>query len=277
MIGIYKITNKINKKAYIGQSIDIERRWQEHIHEDRQSYIHNAIKKYGINNFSFEIIEECSKEELDEKEIFWIKYYNTFENGYNLTLGGNSGFHYNIEEIFQDYQRTHNLQLTAKHFGCHYNTVRNILQIFGQNHNGIWQEEKAVEKIDPKTLQVVATYSSLREAGEKCNCSWTAIQAAANGKHNSSCGFYWRYVGDTTKIFQKTNHTQSQKTPVIQLDYNTLEEIQRFESATAAAKALGKNTGKPGSCITAACRGRTKSAYGFKWKYADNNYFQKQE
>jgi len=48
-------------------------------------------------------LEECPKELLDEREIYWIKYYNTFENGYNLTVGGNSGFHYNIDAIFEDY------------------------------------------------------------------------------------------------------------------------------------------------------------------------------
>ena len=274
MIGIYKITNKINQMAYIGQSIRIEQRWQEHIAGNKNSYIHNAIKRYGVANFSFEILEECPKELLDEREIYWIKYYNTFENGYNLTVGGNSGFHYNIDAIFEDYQKTNSLSETAKHFNCHYNTVKNILKIFGCENFGEWQEEKPVEQIDPKTLTVITTYPSLRAAGEAFGCSWTAIQAAAAGKHKSSCGFYWRYVGDNNKIFEKVNSTRSQKTPVIQLDYNTLEELNYFESATEAARALGKTVGKPGSCITAACRGSAKSAYGFKWKYADSSYFQ---
>jgi group I intron endonuclease len=61
MTGIYKITNKINGKVYIGQSINIERRWKEHISDKRKnSLIHLAIEKYGEKNFNFEIIEECS-------------------------------------------------------------------------------------------------------------------------------------------------------------------------------------------------------------------------
>lgn len=66
MIGIYKITNKINGKIYIGQSINIERRWKEHIFDNRKnSLIHLAIIKYGKENFSFEVIEECNQKELN--------------------------------------------------------------------------------------------------------------------------------------------------------------------------------------------------------------------
>lgn len=95
--GIYKIQNKINGKCYIGQSINIYKRWQEHKsnsinknHEDSYYPLYCAIRKYGIDNFDFSIIEECNQEELNNKEIYWVKYYNSFENGYNQTLGGNT-------------------------------------------------------------------------------------------------------------------------------------------------------------------------------------------
>ena len=84
MIGIYKITNKINNKCYIGQSIDINRRWLEHKNPnnwDRKSILYDAFKKYDIENFSFEIIEECNQEELNEREIYWIDYYDSYNNG----------------------------------------------------------------------------------------------------------------------------------------------------------------------------------------------------
>jgi group I intron endonuclease len=84
-IGIYKITNLINNKIYIGQSIHIERRWQEHKKPSSCSCIGQAIKKYGINNFSFEIIEECPTNRLAEREKYWINYFNTLvPNGYNV-------------------------------------------------------------------------------------------------------------------------------------------------------------------------------------------------
>lgn len=95
MIGIYKITNKINNKAYIGLSIDIEHRKKTHFkrayNKNDKEYdkaLYRAIRKYGTENFVFEILEECKKEELYNKEKFYIKKFNSFYNGYNETPGG---------------------------------------------------------------------------------------------------------------------------------------------------------------------------------------------
>lgn len=94
MIGIYKITNTLNNKCYIGQSINIENRWKQHIYESknlRRHYkIHLALSEFGIENFTFEVLEECPLDTnvLNERERYWIKYYNSFEEGYNATKGG---------------------------------------------------------------------------------------------------------------------------------------------------------------------------------------------
>lgn len=85
MIGIYKIENLINHKIYIGQSIHIERRWCEHCRPTNHSLIAKAIKKYGKENFSFSILLECSIDELDKWEQFYIYKFNTIvPNGYNI-------------------------------------------------------------------------------------------------------------------------------------------------------------------------------------------------
>ena len=93
MIGIYKFTNKINGKIYIGQSIDIEHRRKEHLRYKDESYFHRSLMKYGNNNFDFEILEECDIMQLDEKERYWISYYhsNNRDKGYNCTDGGEGG------------------------------------------------------------------------------------------------------------------------------------------------------------------------------------------
>ena len=95
--GIYKITNKLNGKCYIGQSIFIERRWKDERNGAFNQYDNEynsarsrAFRKYGLENFNFEVIEECLPSELNEKEIYWIQYYDSYNNGYNETTGGGS-------------------------------------------------------------------------------------------------------------------------------------------------------------------------------------------
>ena len=86
--GIYKIENNINHKVYIGQSRNIERRWQRHKIADGDYTIHKALQKYGIENFTFSILEECDVNDLDEREIYWIEYFDSYHKGYNQTMGG---------------------------------------------------------------------------------------------------------------------------------------------------------------------------------------------
>lgn len=88
--GIYKIENLINHKTYIGQSRNIENRWRDHKKDPNYQYpLYRAFKKYGLEKFSFEILEECSIEELDEREFYYIQSYNSLvPNGYNLKLIG---------------------------------------------------------------------------------------------------------------------------------------------------------------------------------------------
>ena len=96
--GIYKITNKINGHAYIGLSKNIEKRFADHkikaFHsekkDDLDKVLYKAFRKYGLDNFTFEIIEECSEDKLKEREIYWIDFYNTYKDRqhYNETPGG---------------------------------------------------------------------------------------------------------------------------------------------------------------------------------------------
>ena len=95
MTGIYKITNTINNKIYIGLSSNIEERWKAHkkrykIETDKEyeKHLYRSFRKYGLDAFTFEIIEECSVEELANREIYWISYYDSYANGYNETPGG---------------------------------------------------------------------------------------------------------------------------------------------------------------------------------------------
>lgn len=93
-IGIYKITNKINGKVYIGQSVNVFKRWSVHGNvnkvTNKPQVISKAIQKYGIESFTFEVLETCTKELLNSREIYWISKYNSYKEGYNSTSGGDS-------------------------------------------------------------------------------------------------------------------------------------------------------------------------------------------
>ncbi len=94
---IYKLTNKVNGKLYIGQTIrDLDERLYWHFYSAKTgptSYIHRAIRKYGIQSFECSVIDSTdTKETLDEKEVYWIKFLKTkAPDGYNMTDGGSGG------------------------------------------------------------------------------------------------------------------------------------------------------------------------------------------
>lgn len=99
MIGIYKISNLVSGNNYIGQSTDIHKRWRSHKSEafsnnrQRDYPLYRAIRKYGLENFEFSILEECSQKLLNTRELFWIKEYDSCNNGYNQTFDTNVKAH----------------------------------------------------------------------------------------------------------------------------------------------------------------------------------------
>lgn len=94
---IYKAVNNINGDSYIGQTIgSFQVRKNTHKYEAENDYydihFHRAIRKYGFDNFEWKIIEEVDDNKLNEKEVYYIKMFDTFKNGYNSTIGGDSGY-----------------------------------------------------------------------------------------------------------------------------------------------------------------------------------------
>ena len=117
MIGIYKITNTKNEKSYVGQSLNIEERWRQHQQaiktSDKSWYPLARQESDGIDDFTFSVLQECKKEELDELEDYWIDYYKSYLNGYNQTKDGscvsaNTQFVYFPIELFEELQMDNN-------------------------------------------------------------------------------------------------------------------------------------------------------------------------
>lgn len=144
--GIYKITNLINQKCYIGQSIDILRRWRNHkttsqnsLKEAYEYPLYRAFRKYGLENFSFEILEECTQAELDSKESFYIEKYNSIIQGYNQSLVGQGGTKITPQEVqLIKYDLIHT-NLSSDEIGTKYGySGRSVRAI---NTGEVWHEE----------------------------------------------------------------------------------------------------------------------------------------
>lgn len=135
MKGIYKFTNLVNGKSYIGQSVNLEERHKAHKrnyinpkHPAYNSIFYRALRKYGFENFDYQILAQSDKytiEELNELEIYYIKHYQSYQCGYNMNPGGNntgSNYFINFNTVLlikEDLKNNRNLTLTdiAKKFG----------------------------------------------------------------------------------------------------------------------------------------------------------------
>lgn len=149
---IYKITNTLNNKIYIGQTIkSVEKRFQQHKNNSNKPYfsqivLYKAFNKYGIENFICEEIEQVENNLLDEREKYWIEYYDSFFNGYNSTLGGRATQLYNwdIDDIIEKYQELKSARKVANEIGCDHSTIDRIL-----NENGVIRFTPAQQQSKP--------------------------------------------------------------------------------------------------------------------------------
>lgn len=290
MIGIYCITNTINTKKYIGQSIDIDARWYNHRKDYRNpksssynTYFYQALRKYGIENFSFDVIEECMEYELDTKEISWIDklHTNNREYGYNTTNGGDGVRGYWDKPVYQ-------YSLDGE-FIAAYKSVKDAQRQIGITDVGYCASGKGKSaggyiwsyiKFDsmPKyvrghtTTEVyqyaldgtyMQSYPSILEASKSTGVAYRNINSCIHSDSQIRGGDYmW-----TNKKFNclppyKRNLRKSP--PVIQfgLDGNIVAEYDSLAGANEA-------TGVPKINISRCCKGHSKTAGGYRWQYKE--------
>ena len=146
---IYKITNTINGKIYIGQTVcTLKKRWGEHVSASKShcptvsnSYFIRAIRKYSPDNFKHEIIEECPNDMLDNREIYWIKFYDSTNPavGYNICRGGNQGYFYDFDTIYQLWDNGLSISEISRQTNINRVTVRHMLETY---HNYSIEESR---------------------------------------------------------------------------------------------------------------------------------------
>lgn len=208
---IYKITNQINGKAYVGKTQrTVMARWKEHcrhMYSLQHLPLYKALYKYGVENFLIETIEECDDINLDNREIYWINYYQTYgKNGYNCTAGSEGGiktFPEEIEIIKNRYLAGERLDLLCKEFHHDYYPIKRELENLGVKINtnaGPSKLAKGVIQINPVNNEIVAIYNSISEASRAICGPGKNVKAIINhiskykNTNTISHGFLWKTI-----------------------------------------------------------------------------------
>lgn len=276
MIGIYKITNISNNKCYIGQSVNIERRWMQHKETMNNPYIdaynrelYNDMRIFGLDNFLFEILEECSLEELNDKEKYWIQYYNSYENGYNLTRGGNGTLKHDYDKIKELWNQGFTTEEISKETNIRYDYITTILGNLGitakeklernstPNDSHSRYSKKVYQK-DLLTYETINIFESVSAAANFLNVCRATFREALRNHNNEYRGFYWEIDNNSSK--EKRDFSTRK---VAQIDKDTNKILKIFPSLSQAAKNIEGQV----SCISRACKNKINTYKGFKWRY----------
>ena len=221
---IYKITNNINGKIYIGktQLYPPDERWKEHIHDYKKERcnkrpLYDAMNKYGVENFDFQVIEEIKDDNiLCEREKYYINLFRTYVgfndcNGYNATLGGDGKSYINIaeQEIIDAFETYGIYEIVAKKFNIDSSTVKKIIR---KNNIQVIDNKElynyryylkygGIAKVDPLTNKIIDIYKSpkdvaLENPNYKTRTIGTICNKNANNGHYIVYGYYWYRMVD---------------------------------------------------------------------------------
>lgn len=210
MIGyIYKITNLINQKAYIGKTMfNIEKRWKEHQTESKMQRSQNrplyrAMNKYGVENFSIEVLEEVDINKLSIKEIYWIGYYDTYNNGYNATLGGDGKILYDYDDFAVLYEQGYTIKQIGELYNCDTEHIGYILKQMGYdtktNAKQVWSKQVAAYDKNDNFIQAFVSMDSAARWVIEQGCTQASVDSVrcnigrvASGKRKTAYNYKWK-------------------------------------------------------------------------------------
>ena len=199
MAYIYKITNRVNDKIYIGKTyLNPDQRFKQHCNESKKSEkknrpLYSAMNKYGVENFIIETIEETDSPE--EREKYWIEYFGSFKNGYNATIGGDGRPYLDYDLIYNTYIKVNSISKTAELCQCCKDSVVKVLKNNGlTTQDFIKNSSKTVAMLDKNTEEILKIFPSAREASKFLNKTPQHIRDVCLGKRKSAYGYKWRYL-----------------------------------------------------------------------------------
>ena len=292
--GIYQIKNKINGKSYIGQSYNIYNRWKQHkrvINDGSNSVMkeypfYQALKKYGIENFDFIILEECPAEQLNEREKFWIMKLNTYINaensqGYNLTVGGDGVSTITTqqeEEITNLWNQNFTITEISQQLKITGDSVSRVLYKIFPNITERERKERgyllAAEKTSHPVFEydcfghLTNKYPSVREAARILNIDPQNLQRCIWGKIATYKNHFYIYATDNQQESLIKLMRLAQSKPIIQIDNQTKIPIAIFYNITEASEIINPNNITAGRTSIGNCvRHRSKTSYGYQWQF----------
>lgn len=208
MFYIYKITNDVNDKVYVGKtSMSIDRRWGVHRRDSKKERckkrpLYSAIREYGVEHFSIELIETVDDAVVaSEREMYWIGRYNSFECGYNATLGGLGKFLADYELVYKLFQLGKSNKEIQEITGYDHNTITRILRVYGVSSESRLRRGrlgmcKPVSMIDRHTAEVIKTFDSVNDAERflQKRGGHRHISEVCAGRRGSAYGYVWEYI-----------------------------------------------------------------------------------
>lgn len=202
MAYIYKITNDINQKIYIGKTeFSIEKRFREHCQDRlkencKQRPLYRAMNKYGIEHFHIELLEQT--ENPEEREKYWIEYYGSFKYGYNATIGGDGKKYLDYELLISAYKELQSIKLVATQYNCDEYHLSKILK---ENNINVISSQEQNKKLYGQIINqydlngnYIQSFVSAHEAANSLNKKGVShITDVCKGKRKTAYGYIWKY------------------------------------------------------------------------------------
>lgn len=275
---IYKITNLINQKPYVGKTVNtIATRWAKHkdeaFNQNSSWLIHRAMRKYGIENFIIEELEQCPDEFLSEREQYWIKIINSyFKNGYgyNMTLGGDGIQQYSDSQILDLWNQGFICEDIANILSCCTHTIyHRIAAIVGPNA----AKERRTQRIRKPVFQYdldgnfIKSWDSMSIAEQALGLSGGTISTCCSKKNTHAGNSLWKKANDDTPIEQlMINYARSK-------NCNAVDKIDKDGNvlATYSSASEGANANNTSSqAITNICNHKYgyKTTHGLYWQWS---------